>query len=392
MPHIPFIVHRSAFIVLLALSTRIRTRLLRLLRHPSQRPRQRLLPRPLRFRHRPPHQTHLPPNVPTPSYFVLSNDGKFLTCNASDPEFASKGSSWGHPSPPIPSIPKPHTFPSSTKRIPSAQTPPTAPRRRQSFRLRRQLNSSTIAAFPINPDGSLGEHTAFIQRTGSSINPQRQAPPLRTLHPHRPLTTLRPRLRPRHRQNSDRQIRPQHRHPPPQRSPLRLHHPGSARAHSLFHPNNKWFYVSRNGLLHHRLPIGGTPPPAPYPIPIPLTLAPDFKAPPPPPKSSFTRTENSSTPPTAAKIPSPSSPSTNPTANSPSLTKPPPAEKPPQLHLRPHRQMALVTNRHQHRRHLQSRPHHRPPNPQRPHPTRPHPFCERPPRLHRRSVASRRAV
>jgi 6-phosphogluconolactonase len=38
-------------------------------------------------------------------------------------------------------------------------------------------NSGSIAAFPINEDGSLGEASAFIQHSGSSANPQRQKGP-----------------------------------------------------------------------------------------------------------------------------------------------------------------------------------------------------------------------
>lgn len=37
--------------------------------------------------------------------------------------------------------------------------------------------SGSIAALPINPDGSLGEAATTIQHTGSSVNPQRQAGP-----------------------------------------------------------------------------------------------------------------------------------------------------------------------------------------------------------------------
>ncbi|MBI5383793.1 MAG: lactonase family protein [Verrucomicrobia bacterium] len=37
--------------------------------------------------------------------------------------------------------------------------------------------SGSIAALPLNQDGSLGESTAFIQHTGSSVNKQRQAGP-----------------------------------------------------------------------------------------------------------------------------------------------------------------------------------------------------------------------
>ncbi|HTS66987.1 MAG TPA: lactonase family protein [Candidatus Acidoferrales bacterium] len=38
-------------------------------------------------------------------------------------------------------------------------------------------NNGSVAAFPIHDDGSLGESTAFIQHTGSSVNPQRQRGP-----------------------------------------------------------------------------------------------------------------------------------------------------------------------------------------------------------------------
>ncbi len=38
-------------------------------------------------------------------------------------------------------------------------------------------NGGNIAVFPIGDDGRLGSHTAFVQDTGSSINPERQAGP-----------------------------------------------------------------------------------------------------------------------------------------------------------------------------------------------------------------------
>ncbi|HTX33364.1 MAG TPA: lactonase family protein [Bryobacteraceae bacterium] len=38
-------------------------------------------------------------------------------------------------------------------------------------------NSGSIASFPVHPDGSLGDAVAFVQHTGSSVNPDRQAGP-----------------------------------------------------------------------------------------------------------------------------------------------------------------------------------------------------------------------
>jgi len=38
-------------------------------------------------------------------------------------------------------------------------------------------NTGSVAAYPIHDDGSLGEASAFIQHTGSSVNPQRQKGP-----------------------------------------------------------------------------------------------------------------------------------------------------------------------------------------------------------------------
>jgi 6-phosphogluconolactonase len=38
-------------------------------------------------------------------------------------------------------------------------------------------NSGSVAAFPVHEDGSLGEASAFVQHSGSSVNPQRQAGP-----------------------------------------------------------------------------------------------------------------------------------------------------------------------------------------------------------------------
>ncbi|MGO9641750.1 MAG: lactonase family protein [Candidatus Acidiferrales bacterium] len=41
-------------------------------------------------------------------------------------------------------------------------------------------NGATIAAFALNPDGSIGNRTAFIQHTGKGVNPTRQT----QAHPH----------------------------------------------------------------------------------------------------------------------------------------------------------------------------------------------------------------
>ncbi len=38
-------------------------------------------------------------------------------------------------------------------------------------------NGGSVAAIALNPDGSLGKQTAFVQHRGSSVNPQRQAGP-----------------------------------------------------------------------------------------------------------------------------------------------------------------------------------------------------------------------
>jgi len=38
-------------------------------------------------------------------------------------------------------------------------------------------DGGSVAVFPIEPDGRLGQHTAFVQHVGSSVNPKRQAGP-----------------------------------------------------------------------------------------------------------------------------------------------------------------------------------------------------------------------
>jgi len=38
-------------------------------------------------------------------------------------------------------------------------------------------NSGSVAAFPVHEDGTLGEASAFVQHSGSSVNPERQAGP-----------------------------------------------------------------------------------------------------------------------------------------------------------------------------------------------------------------------
>ncbi len=105
-----------------------------------------------------------------PAFFTIAPDGRHLyTCNA----VATGGVSAYEI--------EPHTGALKfLNRVPSGGAGPcyVSLDRTARFALVANYSSGNIAVFAINPDGGLGERTAFVQHTGSSVNPQRQT------HPH----------------------------------------------------------------------------------------------------------------------------------------------------------------------------------------------------------------
>ena len=103
--------------------------------------------------------------------------------------------------------------------------------------------SGSVAAFPIQPDGRLGEASAFSQHAGSSVNPQRQQGP----HAHAVVLTpdnkfvLCPDL------GLDRvfvyRIDPAKGSLALSNPPFATVKPGSGPRHLAFHPNGKFVYV-----------------------------------------------------------------------------------------------------------------------------------------------------
>jgi len=101
-----------------------------------------------------------------PAFFVIHPDGRHLyTCNA-----ASSGGVSAYEI-------EPHTGALKfLNRVSSGGAGPCYVSLDQTARFALVANyaGGSIAVFAIQPDGSLGERTAFVQHTGNSVNPQRQ--------------------------------------------------------------------------------------------------------------------------------------------------------------------------------------------------------------------------
>lgn len=103
---------------------------------------------------------------PAPAFFVIHPDGKHLyTCNSGSPGAVSAYEI------------EPHTGALKfLNRVPAGGTDTSYASLDQTgrFVLVASYSGGNVAVFAIQPDGSLGARTAFVQHTGSSVNPQRQ--------------------------------------------------------------------------------------------------------------------------------------------------------------------------------------------------------------------------
>lgn len=107
-----------------------------------------------------------------PAYFVIGPDGKHLyTCNSGDTFQGKPGggvSAFGIDSA------TGHLSALNTKPAGGEDTSYISLDRTGRFALVANYKGGNIAVFALQPDGSLGERTAFVQHTGSSVDPVRQ--------------------------------------------------------------------------------------------------------------------------------------------------------------------------------------------------------------------------
>lgn len=107
-----------------------------------------------------------------PAYFVIGPDGKHLyTCNSGDTFQGKPGggvSAFGIDSA------TGHLSALNTKPAGGEDTSYISLDRTGRFALVANYKGGNIAVFTLQPDGSLGERTAFVQHTGSSVDPVRQ--------------------------------------------------------------------------------------------------------------------------------------------------------------------------------------------------------------------------
>lgn len=103
---------------------------------------------------------------PAPAFFTIHPDGRHLyTCNSGSPGAVSAyeiESHTGH----LKFLNRVPAGGPDTSYVSLDQT--------GHYVLAANYSGGNIAVFAIKPDGSLGERTAFVQHTGSSVNPQRQ--------------------------------------------------------------------------------------------------------------------------------------------------------------------------------------------------------------------------
>jgi len=105
-----------------------------------------------------------------PAYFVLSADGKHLySCNSGTPVQGTGGVSAYDLNPKTGDLKLLNTVPAG-----GADTSFITLDRGERHALVANYDGGNIAVFAIKPDFSIGDRTAFVQHTGSSINPTRQ--------------------------------------------------------------------------------------------------------------------------------------------------------------------------------------------------------------------------
>ena len=170
-----------------------------------------------------------------PAFFVIHPDGRHLyTCNA-----ASSGGVSAYEI-------EPHTGALKfLNRVSSGGAGPCYVSLDQTARFALVANyaGGSIAVFAIQPDGSLGERTAFVQQTGSSVNPQRQT----HSYAHSILVDPSNRFALVDDLGADKifiyRFNAQAGSLAPNNPPFANIAPGSGPRHLAFHPNGKWIYV-----------------------------------------------------------------------------------------------------------------------------------------------------
>lgn len=111
------------------------------------------------------------------------------------------------------------------------------------YALAANYTGGNIAVFALKPDGSLGERTAFVQHTGSSVNPQRQT----HAYAHSIITDPSNRFALAADLGVDKvfvyQFNEKDGSLKPNDPPSTTLAPGSGPRHVKFHPNGRWVYV-----------------------------------------------------------------------------------------------------------------------------------------------------
>ncbi|MGD1086053.1 MAG: lactonase family protein [Verrucomicrobiota bacterium] len=106
---------------------------------------------------------------PAPAYFVLHPDGRHLyACNSGDAATVSAYEIEPHTGH-LTFLNRAATGGGDTSYISLDQT--------GRYALAANYDGGSIAVFALKPDGGFGERTAFVQHTGSGVNPQRQSHP-----------------------------------------------------------------------------------------------------------------------------------------------------------------------------------------------------------------------
>lgn len=172
---------------------------------------------------------------PAPAFFTIHSDGRHLyTCNSGSPGRVSAYEI------------EPHTGALKfLNRLPAGgpDTSYVSLDQTGHFLLAANYSGGNIAVFAIKPDGSLGERTAFVQHTGSSVNPVRQT------HPYAHSIIVDPSNRfalvadlgvdkvfVYHFNEQDGSLQTNN-------PPFVNITPGSGPRHVKFHPNGKWVYL-----------------------------------------------------------------------------------------------------------------------------------------------------
>jgi 6-phosphogluconolactonase len=172
---------------------------------------------------------------PAPAYFVIHPDGRHLyTCNSGSPGEVSAYEI------------EPHTGQLKfLNRVPAGGTDTSYVSLDQTghYVLAANYSGGNIAVFAIKPDGSLGERTAFVQHTGSSVNPQRQT----HAYAHSIIVDPSNRFALACDLGLDRvfvyRFNTRDGSLTPNDPPFSTVTPGSGPRHAKFHPNGRWVYV-----------------------------------------------------------------------------------------------------------------------------------------------------